>query len=748
MAWNELIQSNLRLQKGQLESQGAGAEGFAEGAQLITDQIDKNQKAEVQARKDELEIKRLEDLEKSREIAFDQQLTQATEKKNAYFDLLDEAHAKGLISKEVYTLSQEKREAWWKDQAKAHKHGADSAGLKKRMEKVLAGEQNWANAVKLSKAATISGSSAEAQKLDLAIEAYSRENGGTPPPVRNINGKDFFVIPYVDPVTGEESEVTVSVDIMSQEDLTEEGLFGAYDKITTMGSAINGFKESHADLIDRFNNNEATQNDVATIGRYYDQNINTPTKKREYANSVFTETSFDTEAFLEEYPNIDISGGDDPEKLDAGDIEMMDGKPGFSPEEDAILKQIFEDSITGDFDEEQQFNSPGYTSAEEAAYRTINTLDQDASAIHALSDVGLNYTINRGKGGDPTNLTVEIGGKTVTLEFQRDEEGKVIIDPASGMPKLTPGSITTLEGHIGYKNLDEFFPKENPTAVKDEETCTGSGHVWEGDKCRAKTKEEGEKEEADKKEAKKTCEDAGGTYGEDGTCKGDDDQEIDIELETKKKNCKGTWDDASGTCVDENGEEIVDQSSDDNEDVVKSDDGGSISSGDIEPGSVTHVSQIPEEQLWRMSPGAIEKATGVTMSADDRNLFNQHKSINKKLDTLGEDLEKETANKQVECSVDENSSACKQATRRLDKINQDIAHFEGVRADSRKDVVEKLQGNIETQSTLVEENEADWENYGCEENQSSSRCVTIKATITSAKAELEQLEARFNTYYK
>ena len=750
MASNALIQSNIRLTGAQEEAANAGAGAFAEGAGLITDQIEKNRKADIQAQKDALELNRLADAEVKRKTAMEEQLVEAQEKKNAYFELLDEAHVKGLISKEVFALSQEQRDAWWKDQAKAYKHGADSKTLKKRLDKVLAGEKNWQNAVKFAQSAVISESSPDAYKLDLAIELYSRENGASPPPVKEIDGVDHFVLTYIDPVTNEQEEVTVPVDQMVNMQ-SEEGLFGSYDKITTMGTAINGFDDSHKEVIDRFNSGKATDNDVATIGRYYDANIDTPQKKREYANSVFTSTTFDSETFLKDNPTVSTEHGD-PDKLDVEDIEMMDGQPGFSPEEDAILRQIFQDSITGQYGEEQEYNNPGYTKEQETGFRVINALNRDASDLNVLTQYGGSYTINRTSKGVITDGTVKIGDREFQVQFQTDENGEIKIGE-NGLPMLTQGSIDSLEGPLQYKDLSEHFPGSNPQTLKTEETCGEHGHVWENGACRFKNEADIEKEENAVKDAKAACSTAGGTWDEEsGTCKNDAGDEIDTELEAKKQTCAtngGTWDEAQGKCLDAEGEEIVDEESDDNQDVVINDGtSGTITSGNVQPGSVSHISQIPAEQLWRMTPGAIEAATGVEMSVDDRNLFKQHKHLNESLTKHSEELETLQADMKVECSLDENSRKCKQLTKRADATSKEITRLQGVMSSSRKDVVDKLQGKISDLTTKKSDAETEYNDIGCSANKKASRCISLQGKIDDAAIELEGLQKRFDTYYK
>ena len=451
-----LVQTGKNLSDAQNMPAGLG-EAFAEGFNLIENQRVKNAENDMQYQKDMLSMKRQQLSIEAAEDAARERKDVSDLNKRAYFDNLDDAYNKGILSKEVYQTSLQDREKWWKEKGTAIK-GAGIKEVEKAIADVTAAEANWGNAIRFAKDAQISDNSPEAQRIDRAIEEYARQNGSTPPaPSRDENGNLVYKIP----VPGGE-DVVIPVDKIKNLGDSDESLFGIYDKPFTPTGIFDDFGKGNPGVLDRFGQGQGTREDVAAIEKYYDDMMDNPTKLKELGMSLLQQTGFD-------YAKYGIGDTDGDGEIGYNDLDTnLDGE--VSPEEAAVLRQVYLDTVTARFPGEQAYQRDEGELSSDQAYQA-DTLqkflphkDKNGKVVkpseYTVDDLGkiapgvIGHTERTGDGKAKVFFTGKNGRKDF-MEIEINEDGT-----------LTEGAVKQLMTKLGIADAQQLGVHQQVNAAR------------------------------------------------------------------------------------------------------------------------------------------------------------------------------------------------------------------------------------------------------------------------------------------
>ena len=387
MADSTLIQTGQRLYDQQAQQGFGNSDAFQKGKALITDQIDKNLKFEQDQKKNEFELERLEYESTKREMSLDKAITMQQAEKAEYFDLIEQAHAKGLISDEAYNLAPEKRENWYKDQTTALKHGTDKASLTRRLGQAMKGEQNWGKVLELASNSDISMSSTEAYRMDMAIDVYAKKSGGAPPPIiTGEDGKDYFEIP--DPEGGE--PILIPVDGVAN---NPGGVFGQFDPKVNFEKVQANFAAKQPALFGRFKEGKATKADLNNTQIWFENQLANSTQVLELADSMLIDVGDKLN-----HADLGITDLDKDGRVSGRDFDI-NGDGEIDDQEKAAMKGLYTEILKAEFGE-QEFDKNNEGTFTKPQVQTYNAFKEiyggNVNALQSLPGVH-SYQIKDGQ---------------------------------------------------------------------------------------------------------------------------------------------------------------------------------------------------------------------------------------------------------------------------------------------------------------------------------------------------------------
>lgn len=321
MANEQLIRSGKNLTDTQNQFVDYGA-SFQEGAQVIQDQLDKNVKAEKDAKKEEFVQKQLEYKQFLMEQDIEAKTMLYASEKAQLLDLYEDAGERGLI--EDYDPNYDRNETW-RDMGKRLKlveSIGDKEKLQGRIDNMVKAEGNWGNVLSASNNVAISNSSPEAQKIDLAIAAHQKKNGNTPPPIKEVGGRDVFELRLGD----ETIHIPVDQVVAATDANAANSVFGDYNEpITAAGiqSKVNDAINGDPQLFSAFENGYGN---IDTVRFMFRNAVKTPEQIKEFGDSLFVQGGLDPTI----YTNLDKDGNPDngiqynPEVLEEIMIGMVE----------------------------------------------------------------------------------------------------------------------------------------------------------------------------------------------------------------------------------------------------------------------------------------------------------------------------------------------------------------------------------------------------------------------------------------
>ena len=348
MASQALIQSGKALYD-QQSAQPDLAGAFKEGSKIITDQIDKNKKAELDAKKEEHLQKQMEYKQFLMEQDIEAKTALYHSEKAQVLDLYEDAKERGLVE----DIGSNRNEIW-RDMAtrmKLVENLGDKEKLRGRIDNMMKAEGNWANIVSASDNIAISNSSPEAQQIDYAIAAHNKTNPGVPPPIVEINGKDQFELVF----NGEKVYIPVDKALGATDPNAAGAVFGDYtEPITASGiqskitDAINGDPQL-------FNAFENGYGDLNQIRRLFRNNLNSPETIKEFGDSLFVQGGLDPSL----YSNLDQDGDPsngiqyNPDALEEIFLGMVEDQFGVQDKQRPLSLQEQQDQADLDYKKSQ-----------------------------------------------------------------------------------------------------------------------------------------------------------------------------------------------------------------------------------------------------------------------------------------------------------------------------------------------------------------------------------------------------------
>lgn len=431
MANQALIQSGLNLAKSVSQEPDIGG-AFAEGAQIITDQIEKNADTAFQNKKREYELARLEDEKFLREQNVERGMMAYEAEKGATFAALDEGIKNGSIDPVDYEGFIQNREEWWKDQANRLKTAQDLPKIKQNLKLASTAEANWPNILQFAQGVNISDSSGEAQQMDMAIDRWSETNGATPPPIREQDGELVYVIPTID---GQE-EVYIPLKNAGRAKSASD-VYGQYSERTTFSGVQADFISSQPQLDQIFRDGKATEQSLNSAMRFFESRVTDPMQMIELADDLLMTPGIDKEALgLSEAADLDANG---------------DGQ--ISGDEMNKFKELFGAVLEAQYGE-QDFSRQGnnnYTPEQVGVYNAMNQIAQNPTNLNALLRLPNVFDIQQ----DPDN-----GRAVIFIGDSRKEQNAFVIE----WP-LTEQSFQKLQDKFGYVDV-------NPQEEKIEDPAT------------------------------------------------------------------------------------------------------------------------------------------------------------------------------------------------------------------------------------------------------------------------------------
>ena len=438
MADNILVQSGKRMHD-QLATQPDLGGSFREGAKLVQGQIDSDLKRKQDAEDREYLTKKRSDEEFLREMDIDKKVTAYQAEKGAYFDMIQEGIDSGRLDSIDYAGFTENREAWWKDKANQLKFFADEPGLKESLENAELAEGNWPNILKFTDVVSISDSSPDAQKMDLAISAWGKENGATPPPIKTIDGKDYFVLPSAD---GQE-EVKIPVKGAGKAQGPED-LYGSYNEKITMEGFQKDLMKALPGVDKLFRTGQATQNELAQVNQWFDKKIANNEQLIELADS-----------FIQGLPDADfeamgISDINNDGQVTGADLDL-NGDGTIDGNELKGMRDLFKEVMTGFYDKEQLFQKN-----EESTFTREQV--QTQNAVSTVVNGNINGLVDL---PGVSSFTFNDKGTKVRLNIGTGKNAEVFdLDIANG--SLTEGALDLLKRKFNWVSEDPIVDDGTP----------------------------------------------------------------------------------------------------------------------------------------------------------------------------------------------------------------------------------------------------------------------------------------------
>ena len=460
MANNALIQTGLNLAKSTDTNQGIG-DAFRQGAALIDDQIRQNRRDRNEQEDREWLQKRRADQEELFKLGMEKKLMQYNEDKAAIYAEIDGAIERGDLSGPDYDAYKQNRDKWWKDSANQIKAQKDLVKVREKVKQVGAAEKNWPNILEMSKGVTISDSSPEAQKMDMAIDRWSEKNGGTPPPVVNHGGKFYFEIPTADG----EDVVRIPLKGASEAKLPSDYL-GQYEEPVTFDEMQGRFMGANPEMDVRLRQGLGTKQDLAKMEQWFDQQIQNPAQITELADSLILEIG--GEADLAAMGIKDKTG----DGLTKDDLDLDgSGVPGDSPEEKKIMRELFKTVMSGTYDKEQLWEKNDNSEFEAVQVDTYNAFN----AVHA-SGGNLNSLLRLPNVFD-IQVQADKGQAVIFMGDNRDEKNAFIV-PVDENGNVTPEGFDKLADKF---KLVDINPNKDGDNIEDDEEVVETPTVEETD---------------------------------------------------------------------------------------------------------------------------------------------------------------------------------------------------------------------------------------------------------------------------
>ena len=442
MADNALIQSGLNLAKATAAA-NSPSNAFAEGVKAVRDEITKNEDRAFQLKKREYEMARLEDEKFLREQNIERGLMQYEAEKGAAFAAIDEAIKQGTLSPVDYQGFLNNREAWWKDQANRLKTAQDLPTIKANLKLASTAEANWQNVLGFAQGVNISDSSGQAQRMDMAIDRWAKENGTTTPPIEEVDGQLQYVLPSAD---GSE-KVYIPLKNVGRAKGAQD-IYGQYNERKTFSGVQANFISSKPQLDQIFRNGRGTQQQLNQAIAFFEQQIESPEQLTELLDDLLMTPGVDKEALgIKEAGDIDANGNG-----------IIDGN------ERDVLKSVFSSVLSAHYGE-QDFDRPGNNNYTEAQVQTYNATNE------LLASQGTNLNALQSLPGVfDTQIDRENNRAILFIGDDRNERNAYVLelDPETGA--ITPNAFDKLRRKFGYVDLNpqaENEPVAEETPAED-----------------------------------------------------------------------------------------------------------------------------------------------------------------------------------------------------------------------------------------------------------------------------------------
>ena len=731
-----------------------------EGSNLVQEQIDKNLKTNRDAIEWEAEMKEMDLNEQLLKEDLESKLETNEAEMGAAFELIDDAIERGIIAGPDYEGFLADREKWWKEQGGKLKFAKDKAKIQKVIKAALKAEGNWDNTVGFVMTATISDSSPGAKANKMAIVGWNKNNQGVPPPIREKNGKHYFVIPKADmngdgkidsnDIEGgynEDEVIMIDIDKVGKAK-TSNDVLGAYNEpITFSGrqaTIMKGIKGLHG----KFEAGQVTQGDINIMRDDFMGSLKGETQLIELADDMINKLGEDVDFAAMGIKDINGDG-----KITGADLDT-DNDGVIDQQEKEKFADLFEAIVVGSYGKEQAFQRTKegkYTEQQKLTSNIFNyaIANNQPSAINRLPNA-------RGM-----NTTGDVG----TVE---------IYDPATGewydqTFEIEDGTWTekgrnTLMNALGYINIKapEVKPEPGDKIEGDKITkdvCNGAGHVWsaatetcqdkQGNQITEVTIPEEEEEVTPTEtetevnvpaiegaETAEACATAGGQWDEEAQTCTVPKEETETETETEVVDNRGQ-DGTTGTVEDGSGEQP-------NYERTR----GNVSSHDVKPGSIKNISEIPNAELHQMSVGAIEAATGVPMDVGSREIFKTEKELRVRITETGNKLKTARGEVRFHCQTGGDAGKCSTAKKQVDKARSDYKQRQEKMVKNREAHVTKLEAKVTKHQESFDAYENEYETKGCSTNQTASRCRTLKSKMEREQAKIDEQNKVLDTYFR
>ena len=425
MANQALIQSGLNLAKATGKTLSP-TDAFSEGAKAIQDEIIKNEDRAYTLKKREYEMARLEDEKFLREQNVERGMMQYEAEKGAAFAAIDEAIKQGTLSPVDYQGFLNNREAWWKDQANRLKTAQDLPTIKANIKLASEAEGNWGNILGFAQGVNISDSSGQAQRTDMAIDRWSKENGATPPPIEEVDGQLQYVLPSAD--GSEKVYIPLKNAARAQ---SASDIYGQYAERMTFSGVQADFISAQPQLDQIMRNGRGTADTLNQAISYFEQKLESPEQMVELVDDLLMTPGVDKTALgIKEAGDIDANGNG-----------VIDGN------EREVLKEVFKSVLSAHYGE-QDFDRQGlnnYTPEQVATFNAINEIGTSGGAnLTALQSLPGVFDIQ---------IQRDQGRAVLFLGDNRREQNAYIVELDEN-GNLTQDSFMKLQRKFGYVDLD------------------------------------------------------------------------------------------------------------------------------------------------------------------------------------------------------------------------------------------------------------------------------------------------------
>ena len=456
MANQALIQSGKALYD-QSAEQVDYAGAFAEGSKMVTDQIKENTRQQREAEDREYELRKMQDEEQLRKIGLEQKIEAYQQAKAVDVNVIQNAFDAGLLKEADYPGYTLGGTNWIKDQAnqlKIIENEGDLATLRSRLKGVTAAKQNFGALLDYATTTSISDSSPQAQKIDMALDAW-REKGGELPNIVTEGGEDYFVIPSAD---GQE-DIKLPVNKLSGDN--PQSVYGEYNEMADFNTTMADWQSSNPKLYDKLVQGTATKGDIDGIGYWFLEQVkNNPVKSKEILDSFFISSGITPGSEIAQELGVTDQNGDG--KITSADIRDVDmaevfqgavmANSNFAPEQ--IGDKVFEqarDKVLGR-------GGTGVSADVTATTRLTTALEtnnfSDLQGLTVKTGVKGEYIQNVFKPGDKYGED----GKEATEYLVQTSKGNVLRlgkDPQKGFSNILGIKVTSAQLQAEQKLLDQ-----------------------------------------------------------------------------------------------------------------------------------------------------------------------------------------------------------------------------------------------------------------------------------------------------